>query len=399
MVAVISVHADPLAVLGSGQNGGMNLTVRRLCSSLSEMGVATDVLTRLSASGQASVQPIAPMSRVLRLPAGPLQTLAAAEAVDHVSELVTSIDDHANHAGVDYRVIHAHHWVSGLVAERLSRLWGVPWAQSFHTLAKTKREGRYAVEPGRELIESRLCRDADHLVAVSQSEARDLVEFYAVDPQRIDVVEPGADRSITTPCRVAEMRALLDLTGKRVILFAGRLDPLKDIDTLLGATAGLAMREGYADVVTLLAGDDAVDGERERLTAQAHARGIGDRVHFLGSVDHDDLIDYYSLADVCVVPSRIESFGLVALEAQAAGTPVVAADVGGLREIVVHGKTGFLVAPGDVTGFCRQIARVLDDVELRSHLGDAARRRAAAFTWARGSARLDSVYARLEAAG
>ncbi len=395
-VAVISAHADPLAPLGSGQNGGMNLAVRRLCDGLAARGIPTDVFTRLTERDQPREELIAPGSRLVRLEAGPIRQLPAIAVVDTALAFADAVAAHAASEQREYRMVHGHHWVSGLVTEDLTQRWSVPWLQSFHTLARTKIAAGIQVEAGRADVEERLVREADRLVAMSRSEAADLVERYYADAGKVCVIEPGADLSMAAPRHSQELQARLGLNGHRVILYVARLEPLKGTDTLLEAIACLCAGDGFEDVVALLVGDDAAPGERDRLVAIAADRGIGDRVRFIGSVDHDDLADYYAVADVCVVPSRAETWGLVALEAQAAGTPVVAANVGGLAEIVADGETGILVPSGDVAGFCREIARVLDDPELGRRMGEAGRRRAGWFTWERAAARLDAVYSRLE---
>jgi D-inositol-3-phosphate glycosyltransferase len=198
----------------------------------------------------------------------------------------------------------------------------------------------------------------------------------------------------------ATLRADLGLDGRRVLLFAGRLEPLKGADTLLRAVAQLCDQPRFDDVITLVIGEDSGDGaagggERRRLEAVAGGHGLESRVRFLGAVEHEDLADYYALADVCVMPSLTETFGLVALEAQALGTPVVASAVGGLTEVVADGQTGILVAEREPQGFADAIARLLDDPALRAQMGDAARVRAATFTWARAAARLAAIYRRV----
>ena len=392
-IAVISMHADPLAPLGAGQNGGMNLAIRRLVEALGRRGVTCDVFTRRADAEVPHQEMLGELSRVIRLPVGPAQVLPPAETVDWAPAMLAAIIEHSRLQRREYALIHAHHWVAGLVAEPLRDSWQVPWAHSFHTLARVKHTAGLHAEPGRDQMEARWVAGADRLIAISRSEARELQEYYGADPDRTCVVQLGADQETSTANNPEELRARLGLSGHRVILYAGRLEPLKGAETLLDAIACLVAGPGYDDVVALIVGDDAQDGERDRLEQIAVSRGINGRVRFVGSVAHDDLGDYYSVADVCVVPSRAESFGLVALEAQAAGTAVIAANVGGLREIVEDGVSGILVEPGDVTGFCHRIAEVLGDPALSVRMGEAGRRRAGAYTWDRAAARLEAIYA------
>ncbi len=394
-VAVISVHADPLAALGAGQNGGMNLAIRRLSETLAHRGVATDVFTRRTHPDQPFEEVIVPGARVVRFDVGPPEPRTPLALLPDVAACAAAIQRRALDEAARYRVVHGHHWVSGMVSRQLAVAWSAPWAQSFHTLARTKAAAGLLVEAGRDALEENVCRDANRLVAMSNSEAHELSTHYGADSARICVIQPGSDPVL--PHHADELRSRLELGGHRVILFAGRLEPLKGTETLLDAIACLVSGTGYDDVIALIVGDDSTRGERERLEAIAESHGISGRVRFIGSVDHDDLADYYAVADVCVVPSRAETFGLVALEAEAAGVAVIAADVGGLREVVVNGETGFLVPANDVDGFCSRIAQVLDDDVLRGRLGTAGRARAAFFTWERAATRLESIYARLEA--
>ncbi|MBV8445968.1 MAG: glycosyltransferase, partial [Candidatus Dormibacteraeota bacterium] len=235
----------------------------------------------------------------------------------------------------------------------------------------------------------------------SVSEAKDLIRLYAADRDRICVAQPGVDQRLFRTRDTGALRDELALNGRRVVLFAGRLEPLKGGDTLLDAVEALRCIPGFDDVVVLVVGDDSGDAagsgesERERLQRRARSGWLDGRVRFLGAVPHERLGDYYALADVCAVPSLTESFGLVALEAQSLGTPVVAAAVGGLTEIVEDGVTGFLVAGRDPQRWAEAIATVLRDPERRIEMGDAARTRAARYTWTRAVDRLDAIYERL----
>jgi D-inositol-3-phosphate glycosyltransferase len=297
-------------------------------------------------------------------------------------------------------VVHGHYWLGGLVAQQLRSAWQVPWVQSFHTLARTKARVGLPMDERRAQAEARLVAGADRLVTGSVAEARDLMRLYGAPRTRICVAQPGVDLRVLRPRDTARLRDELGLGGHRVLLFAGRLEPLKGADTLLHAVAALCELPRFDDVVTLVIGEDSGDGavaggERRRLEAQAGTHGLRSRVRFLGAVDHDDLANYYDLADVFVMPSLTETFGLVALEAQALGTPVVASAVGGLTEVIADGQTGTLVAARQPQAFADAIAALLDDPDLRERMGEAARTRAATFTWERASDRLAAIYGRL----
>ena len=390
-IAMVSAHADPLARLGRGDNGGMNLSVRRLAGLLGAGGYPNDVFTRRSGTAPAEVS-LGPDSRLVRIAVGDARPLSKSEVAELCGELAGGIDDWQRDAGRSYALIHGHHWLGGMVSERLASLWGVPWVQSFHTLASLKAAAGLPVEEGREEIEQRFVRRADRLVAMSRSEARELIDHYGADPNRVCVAHPGTDSNDISEAEIAELRTTLGLDGRRIVVFAGRLDPLKGADTLLDALACVMAGSDFADVVAMVAGDEAVAGERARLEEIADRNGIRDQVRFVGSLDHAELARYFRLANVCVFPSRTETFGLVALEAAAAGRPVVAAAVGGLLEIVRDGETGFLLDPDDISGFCRRITEVLSDAALAARLGTAAHQRAAEFTWQRSASRLASIY-------
>jgi D-inositol-3-phosphate glycosyltransferase len=404
-VAVISVHASPLSDLGSGENGGMNLAIRRLCEGLSLRGVPTDVFVRRDGPGP-DEELIAPLSRLVRLPVGAPAALRKEDVSSLLDEFTDATIRHARSERRAYRVIHGHYWHGGVVGRQLRDAWDVAWVQSFHTLALTKARAGLPLDARRAQTEGELAAQADRLVAASVSEAKDLIRLYHASRERICVAQPGVDPRLFEPHDGAALRRRLGLgTAARVALFAGRLEPLKGAQILLDAAARLRAGAGYEDLTVVIAGDDSGDGaqdrdgERRRLERHAARIGLGGGVRFVGAVPHDQLADYYAMADLCVVPSLTESFGLVALEAQALGTPVVAASVGGLREIVEDGVTGLLVEGHEPADYARAMAEVLRDPVRLAEMGDEARHRAARFTWRRAVDRVAAIYDRLSAAG
>ena len=401
-LAVVSVHASPLSPLGQGENGGMNLSIRRLCEGLAERGIPSDVFIRRDDPRAPAEELICSGSRLVRLPAGPPEPLSKERILGHLPEFTSALLAHADSERRAYRLVHSHYWLSGWVARRAVQRWEVPWVHSFHTLARTKAAAGLPDDPVRAEIEGVLVQKADRLVANSTVEELDLARHYGADPARICVVPLGVDMEEFGPRPTQPVRRTLGLGAQqRVVLYAGRLERLKGADILLEAVAELARRPGFEDVVVLIAGDDSGDGsaqsdhpggERGRLEAMARSLGVEHRVRFLGAMPHDDLAALYPVADVCVVPSRTESFGLVALEAQASGTPVVASAVGGLLDVVADGVTGYLVEDRSPRAFADRLARILSDDALRLRLGDAARERAAGFTWKRSVDRLQALY-------
>ena len=404
-VAVISVHASPLSDLGSGENGGMNLAIRRLCEGLSLRGVPTDVFVRRDGPGP-DEELIAPLSRLVRLPIGPPEPIRKADVRALLDEFSDATIRHAASERRSYRAIHGHYWHGGLVGRRLREAWGVAWVQSFHTLSLTKARAGLPLDALRAQAEGELAAQADRLVAGSAAEAKDLIRLYRASRDRICVAQPGVDPRLLAHHDGSDLRRRLGLEGAQVALFAGRLEPLKGAQILLDAAARLRTRGEFTDLVVVVAGDDSGDGasdarggERTRLERHAARVGLGDHVRFVGAVPHEQLATYYAMADVCVVPSLTESFGLVALEAQALGTPVVAASVGGLREVVEDGVTGYLVDGHDPDDYASAIAGVLGDPVRKAEMGDEARRRAGRFTWLRAVDRLAAIYDRLSAEG
>jgi D-inositol-3-phosphate glycosyltransferase len=405
-VAVISVHASPLSDLGSGENGGMNLAIRHLCEGLSLRGVPTDVFVRRDGPGP-DEELIAPLSRLVRLPVGKPSPLPKEDVSLLLDEFTDATIRHARSERRAYRAIHGHYWHGGVVGRQLRRAWGVAWVQSFHTLALTKARAGLPLDAPRAHAEGELAAQADRLVAASVSEAKDLIRLYHASRDRICVAQPGVDSRLFGPHDGAGLRRRLGLSATaRVALFAGRLEPLKGAQILLDAAALLRADAAFSDLAVVVAGDDSGDGakddrggERRRLERHAVRIGLDGHVRFVGAVPHQQLAEYYAMADVCAVPSLTESFGMVALEAQALGTPVVAASVGGLREIVEDGVTGFLVEGHEPADYARAIADVLRDPVRMAEMGVEAQSRAGRFTWRRAVDRLAAIYDRLSAEG
>ena len=401
-IAVVSVHASPLSELGRGDNGGMNLGVRRLCEGLAGRGVPTDVFVRRDNPYLPAERLIASGSRLVLLDVGPPEPLPKEEVVPLLDAFGDALLDHAASERRSYRLIHAHYWLSGPPARRVREHAGIPWIQSFHSLARMKEAAGLPADIWRGATEEALAAECDRIVAMSRAEGRALVRLYGANRERICVAEPGVDLHTAGPRSVAELRRELDVEGRRVVLFAGRLEPLKGADTLLKAIAEMDRDPCLQDVVCLFIGEDSGDGarasrggERRRLERLAAEAGIADRVRFLGAIAHHRLARYYALADVCVVPSRVETFGLVALEAQAQGTPVVASRAGGLPEVVADGETGRLVDGHEPRDYCAAISAILHDGAGREWMGEAARRRAASFSWERMVDLLLSIYGRV----
>lgn len=406
-LAIVSLHASPVAALGAGENGGMNVYVRAVCEELSRRGVATEVFTRRSSAQGPDRIRLAERSWVTRLAVGPAEDVDKARLFDLLPDFSEAILAEQRRRRAGYSLVHSHYWLSGWVASRLRDEWNVPWFHTFHTLARVKNERAAEgaiVEPEHRIaVEQAIVRHCDRLIASSAQEADDLARLYGASRSRLSLVAPGVDLQVFTQRPTAALRKRLDLGDARVVVFAGRLERLKGAETVIRAMAHLAsdrVTQPDPPVLLVIGGDShngasesrTSGGEQARLVALSESLGIGGRVRFLGSVDQPALAGYLSVAAVCVVPSYSESFGLVALEAAACGTPVVAARVGGLPTIVKDGLTGFTLVSHDPARYAERIGRLLADEELRRCFSRRSRLVATQFTWKETVDRLMAEY-------
>lgn len=394
-VAMLSVHTCPLATLGGKETGGMNVYVRDLSRELSRRGIAVDCFTRSQNPNIPRIGTrLAPKGRVIHVPAGPEAPYDKNRIADHLPQFVHGVLDFARREGLQYDVIHSHYWLSGLAARDLRRAWGAPIVQMFHTLGHMKNS--VAISPQEWETEQRIEGEAeamdaaDLLVAATPLERAQMVWLYGADAGKIAVVPCGVDLDFFHPMPQDEAKEVLDLPQERcVILFVGRIEPLKGIDTLLQAIALLAPEMPcWRDELSVViiggapgAGLEQVNAELARLERLRTELGIEDLVTFLGAKDQDRLVYYYSAAEMVVMPSHYESFGMVALEAMACGTPVVASKVGGLAFSVQDGHTGFLVPDRDAEALAAKIRLLLKDHDLRTQLGRQAARWAQRYGW------------------
>jgi D-inositol-3-phosphate glycosyltransferase len=397
-VAVFSMHTSPLAQPGAGDGGGMNVYVRALASALARAGVDTDVYTRAEHAEQPQTVVVEPGFRVLHVTAGPRAPVPKHDLVDLVDPFVdVATELLLTSPPVD--VLHANYWLSGAVAHKLKHALDLPLVATFHTLARVKADAGLDDEPDlRAHTEHDVVACADLMLASTDDERAQLASLYDADPERIEIVAPGVDHTVFEPGDRAAAREHLGLGGRRVILFAGRIQPLKGL-----ALAVHCLAELDDPTVTLLivGGPSGSDGEAElsRVRGLVAELGVEDQVRFVAPQPHDHLAEYYRAADVCLVPSRTESFGLVALEAAACGTPVVAASVGGLRSLVDDGHTGFLVEGRDPADFATPVAVLLEDAGLAAAMGVSAAAHSRRYSWSTTAGRLRRLYGDLVARG
>lgn len=397
-IAVFSVHTSPLAQPGAGDGGGMNVYVRALASALARAGVDCDVYTRTEHPEQPPVVEVERGFRVLHVEAGPREPVPKHELPALVDAFVdAAVDRMRSLEPVD--LVHANYWLSGAVAHRVKHALDLPLVATFHTLARVKAEAGFDDDPAlRTSTEQEVVACADMMLASTDDERTQLASLYDADPERIEVVPPGVDHTVFSPGDRLRARRRLRLGPGPVLLFAGRIQPLKGLTLAVRCLAAL---DDPAATLVVVGGPSGADGEAElgRARALADALGLHGRVRFVPPQRHEQLVDYYRAADVCVVPSRTESFGLVALEAAACGTPVVASAVGGLRSLVEHGRTGFLVEGRDPADLAEPVTRILRDPDLARDLGAGAAARSRRYSWSMAAARLRRLYGDLVVRG
>ena len=399
-VAVISLHTSPLLQPGSGDSGGMNVYVREMVSASSQAGLICTTYTRADRpgltgpDGLGEVQ-VEPNHTVVHVDAGPYD-LPKERLGGIVDEFTDKVLAHlAASGGAD--VVHANYWLSGVAAHRIKHTLGIPFVSTFHTLARVKAEGGDP-EPGwRDRAEAELINCCDAIAVSCDAERDQFLRLYGQPHGRLEIVAPGVEHALFGPGERGGARHALGLPHDvPVVLFVGRLQALKGPDVAIRTLYELSLRHPEARLL-VVGGASGDHGDADVVEAHALVSefGLADRVEFVEPQPHHILSTYYRAADVVLVPSRSESFGLVALEAAACGVPVVAAAVGGLLSLVDHGDTGFLVPGRDPELFAAAIDTILRDPALAEQMSRAGAKRAREYTWAFAAARLRRLYADL----
>jgi D-inositol-3-phosphate glycosyltransferase len=401
-VALLSVHSSPIAPLGRSDAGGMNLYVRRLAEELAALGVQVDMFTRRTESRLPTVVELGPRTRLVHLDAGLPQLQPKSRLPLLIPAMSRGVNAFARREGIAYHVLHCHYWLSGLVGLRCRETLGAPVVSMFHTLSRVKEQ--YA--PGGEGMDSAQRFDgecavlahSDAIVGATAIERSQLATMYGRNPQRFAVIPPGVDATLFRPHPVDTSRRELRIDAERVVLFVGRLDPMKRLDILLRAVSDLPQLQRRGLRLIVVGGND----EGDRIAAQKYRRmaadlGLEGIIDLRSNVPQEQLPLYYSAATVCAVPSAYESFGMVALESMACETPVVAFDLGGLATTVQDGHSGFLARPGDVDNFRQKLAQALasDSLQAMGRQGRASIRR---YEWSRIAGRTLDFYEEVAAA-
>jgi D-inositol-3-phosphate glycosyltransferase len=408
-IAMLSYHTCPLATLGGKDTGGMNVYVAELTRHLGQMGIHVDVFTRSQDEHVPHVvHSLGYGNRVVHIPAGPEVPLPKKELAEYIPTFADEVDRFAREKGIHYDLIHSHYWMSGIAAETLKARWNIPVIQMFHTLGLMKNriaqspeemEGDYRIDGERKVMEM-----ADRIIAATPAEQEQLQTLYGVDPKKIVIISPGVETARFYPINADEAKEAINLTcKKRMLLFVGRIEPLKGLQNLIRALAiirkqGHCGRDCYCLVV--IGGDpdsslENMSSEMRKIKALCKELGMEDLVLFLGKRAQETLPYYYSAADMLIMPSYYESFGMVALEAMACGTPVIVSQVGGLPYLVQNGKTGFVVPSGDPEVLVDPLNQLMNDNELRERLGNQAAAYAKNYSWELIAKKINKVYQEL----
>ncbi len=408
-IALISEHGDPAAEIGKDAAGGQNVYVRQVGESLAKLGWQVDMFTRKSSPYDATIVQHSPHCRTIRLTAGPEAYVHRDELLQYMPEFVAAFQKFQQKEGVTYPLVHTNYWMSGWVGLELQQQQNVQLVHTYHSLGAVKYQAIDeipTIAKTRLAVEKQILEQAHCVVATSPQELEDLQTLVSTQG-KVDIIPCGTDVSNFRPVSKAEARQNLGIKSKeKIVLYVGRFDKRKGIETLVRAVGELRMTLEQGEELDpkhlkllIVGGSDPneADGEERRRIEEIVAElDLGVTTEFVGMVGHDRLPIYYTAADVCVIPSHYEPFGLVAIEAMACGTPVVASDVGGLKFTVVSEETGLLVPPHDVSGFAKAIGRILtDEVWARKVRRQAAARVQQNFSWTGVAIQLSDLYRRL----
>lgn len=390
-IAVLSVHSCPLAALGGKETGGMNVYVRELSRELGRKGWQVDVFTRSQNPHIARIVPLGRNARVIHLPAGPEIPVPKTEILRFLPDFIRNLEEFTFQNKIFYNLIHSHYWLSGWVGERLKEKWLLPLLHMFHTLGFLKEATKKEKEPKERLkIEEKIMQKVDYLITSTPWEKEQIISFNNIDPAKIKVIPCGVDLRLFKPIPMGKAKKLLGLSAeKEFILYAGRIDAIKGIDVLIKAFAYLIKKylRWRKELGLIIIGGEVDISMREenqewqRLKKMVENLGLQEQVAFWGPQPQDLLPYFYSAAQALILPSRYESFGMVALEAMACGTTVIASDVGGLPFTIKDRENGFLIPEGDWVSLAEKILEVVENRDLRRRIGKNALEKTKNFAW------------------
>jgi D-inositol-3-phosphate glycosyltransferase len=377
-IAMLSVHSCPVGKLGSKDTGGMSVYIRELARELGKRGHIIDIYTRAHDPAEAQIVWLGDNARVIHLQAGEVEPIDKLEVYSHLEDFACSLEDFRAGNGLRYDLIHSHYWLSGWVGRRIKRWWEVPLVIIFHTLGAIKNAiGVGENEPAlRIMAERELVSDCQRIIAATEKGKEELVSYYGASPEKISVIPCGVNLELFRHIDKESARRSLGLNGHKILLFVGRIDPLKGIDRLLTALPRLGTKQNLKLLV--IGGDEDSLPEVERLQKLSRSLHIQDSVSFAGIVEQSELPLYYSAADICVIPSYYESFGLVVLESLACGTPIVATKVGCIESVVNPGQNGYMVEDNVLLRLADRIDTLLSD---STESADSIRASVDRFSW------------------
>ena len=365
-IAMLSVHSCPVGNLGTKDTGGMSVYVRELAGELGRMGISVDIYTRVHDPRDSQVVELGENVRLIHIKAGKDEDIGKLAVYSCLPEFACNLEEFRRLNNLQYNLVFSHYWLSGEVGQYLQDWWCVSHITMYHTLGVVKNTiGIGEVEPELRIERERqLARNCHHIIATTEKEKEDLIWHYGASPERIGVIPCGVNLGLFRPGDKAMAKRKLGYGEEDIILYVGRIEPLKGIDRLLEAVS--SMPGGHQVRLEIIGGDGNSQEEIDRLRKLSHYLGIEDSVTFMGLVKHEELTDYYNAASFFVIPSYYETFGLVALEALACGTPVVAMDVGDLKSIISQGETGYVVEDNTPSGLADKIALLLSCPGIKS---------------------------------
>ena len=393
-VAEISVHSCPRRPLGSGDVGGMNLYILSIVQEMNKLGIEVDIFARRHDSDEPQIIRLNEKTRLIHIHAGEPRDIPKMDVYNYLPEFQSNLFDFIKRDGATYDILRSHYWTSALVAEQLKKQLRVPNVVTFHTLGEVKNRALINDEEPELRIqaEKEIIATADCIIASTQEEKNNLVNLYGSQPAKVRVIPAGVDLNFFRPIDKEKARQELHLEEYgRVLLFAGRIQPIKGLDLLLHALTYLP--NGRSTRLLVVGGNAGNADEMVRLNSLVSELDIGSKVAFIGAVEHEKMPVFYNAADICVIPSYHESFGLVAVEALASGTPVVASRVGGLATIVKDGETGYLVDKRSPEHLAIYLCQLMGDNELRESMARAARPSVMQYGWSSTAYQTLKVYA------
>ena len=378
-IAMISVHSCPVGNLGAKGTGGMSVYVRELARELGKYGFGIDIYTRVHDPQDKQIYQLGRNARLMHLRAGEDKSIDKLAVYPYLSDFARNLDDFRKGEGLRYDLIFSHYWLSGLAGKYLQQWWDVPHVMAFHTVGAIKNAiGIGETEPNLRIDTERyLARNCHRIISPTEDEKNALIQLYGASPERIDVIPCGVNLDVFQPLDSELAKERLGFNGDNIILYVGRIEPLKGIDRLLRAMA--CLQSGLKIRVVIVGGDEHSRDEIEKLKGLARSLHLEDSVIFTGMIKHEELPAFYSAAVACVIPSYYESFGLVALESMACGTPVIANDVGSLRNIIRQGRTGYVLDNNYACNLADKIALLISAPDIQSAL--SIRASVSHFSW------------------